>query len=150
MSSVGSKQPGHLPCTPFPPPGHFASRTHWPHVYPLGGGGRGCPWEKQGWAGEGRRGKQKLRCWRCRFRKLINRPGSAGRGEVRAPRAASAQGLWPPRSCHGRPRAPGQLQGFCTALPAPARKGGEPEVTPRLSPLSQTAADHRGPGKPSQ
>lgn len=101
-----------------------------------------------GWRGQEREAEAEVLA--MQVPKLINRPGSAGRGEVRALRAASAQGLWPPRSCHGRPRAPGQLQGFCTALPAPARKGGEPEVTPRLSPLSQTAAYHRGPGKPSQ
>ena len=37
------------------------------------------------------------------------------------------------RICDSGAPGPRQLQGFCTVLPAPARQGGEPEVTPSLS-----------------
>lgn len=71
--------------------------------------------------------------------------GVGFRTRVRAQRGRPGGGLCSPRSSD-----PGQLQGFCMALSAPARQGGEPEVTPSLSLLSLIAAYHRGPRRPSQ
>ena len=149
----GGNHPGHLLLHTFPSTRIFCFQdTLFVWRWGLGVGGGDVLGKSRSWAGEGkRRGKQKPRFWQYRFWKSrTDRPGTTGRGEVRAQRGSLQSGSVAPQQIPCEAMGPGQLQGFCTFLSAPARQEGEPKVTPRLLPLSQTAAYHRGPGKPSQ